>query len=147
MLVSGCATNVLERQPLPKELLQVQDIKLESAPSSNATETQLGKLENVVRLEIGKRNHVGKLVNLRIVVTRAEFVSKGTRALAGALAGANHLDVDVFITSPEAEVNLGEFSVNGEYNPGGFGVFSDPLDSAALDVAKAIADKVFGTAK
>ncbi len=60
------------------------------------------------------------------------------------LAGSNKLNVDVNVLEANQQTVVGKFSVNGEYNPGGFGMFSDPVDSATADVAKAIAEKVLG---
>ncbi len=144
MAVSGCATNVSERQALPKELFQIAGTKVVSGTRSNATESHLTKLESAVSAEVSKRNQVGRQVDLFIVVTRAEFVSQGTRALSGMLAGSNHLTVDVDVLDASKKQNVGKFSVQGEYNPGGFGMFSDPVDSAVADVARAIVDKVLG---
>lgn len=142
LFLAACATNVAERQSLPSERLQVAGISIEGSLKSNATENHVRALETAVRQEITARNAAGKMVDLKLIITRAEFVSQGTRALAGMLAGANHLDITVFLLEPGTTNAIGEFVVNVENNPGGFGIFSDPVISATNDAAKAIADKV-----
>lgn len=142
--LSACTTNIVEKQALPTGGISVQQIAVEGGLHSNATNIHISKLESAIQREVGERSAAltGKPVDIRLIITRAEFVAQGTRALAGMLAGVNHLDVTVYLLEPGTKIAIGEFEIDGSYNPGGFGMFTDPAESAATAVAKTLVDKL-----
>ena len=143
LLVSECATNVVVEKPLPKVPLTIDKLTVETDPHSNATQAHSDALLSAMKKELSSiKGNRAKVVDLRLVIIRASFVSQGTRALSGMLAGANHFDVRSFITVPGEAAPLGTFTVKVENNPGGLGAFSDPVKAAARDAVKAIIDKV-----
>lgn len=142
-VLASCATKVSERMALPEETIEVVEVSAEGASRSNATEAHIQALETSVRQQVRTRNRVGRKVDLRLVITRAEFVAQGTRILAGMLAGSNKMDVTVYLVEPGTLTSVGEFSVSVDNNPGGFGAFSDPVVQVADDAAAAIAGKVY----
>lgn len=141
--VAACTTNVSDLRPLPDKSYKIIEISVEGNLRSNATAAHIGVLETAVRKEIALRNSGSFDVDLKISITRAEFVSQGTRALAGALAGSNHLDLRVHLLEPGTSNSVGEFEVRVDNNPGGWGMFSNPVASACNDAAKAIVQKIF----
>ncbi len=145
--LSACTTNIVEKQALPAGGISVKQITVEAGLHSNATTVHISKLESAIQREISERSAIltGKPVDIKLVITRAEFVAQGTRALAGMLAGINHLNVAVYLLEPGTKIAIGEFEVNGQYNPGGFGMFTDPAESASTSVAKTLVDKLVAT--
>jgi hypothetical protein len=80
---------------------------------------------------------------MEIVVTRAKIVTRGRRALMGAFGGSSILDITATIKATETKNILGVYEVKGKYNPGGWGIFSDPIKSTTNSVAEELVKGIY----
>ena len=120
-----------------KKRLQIFDVSVTAAHSiaSITSDTLLNSLKTAVLSELNSAKAQGIPAVMEIVVTKSKIVTRGKRALIGAFAGSNLLDITATIKAMETKDILGIYEVKGNYNPGGYGVFSDPIEATTSSVA------------
>ncbi len=87
----------------------------------------------------------GTKVRLKMTITRYTLVNAGARALIGAMAGSNYLNVDVAVESVESGEVVGRYSVERESNPGGYGIFYSQANGLINEAAKGVAQGLSGS--
>jgi len=151
--LGACATTLQVKKALDaetKEQLQVSEVSVTATPTtfmgiaaSNASDAILNALKSAVLSQLSSVNPQGKPAIMEIVITRAQIVTQGKRALLGAIAGANLLDITATIKDKETKAILGIYDVKGSYNPGGFGIFSDPVEATTSNVAEELVKGIY----
>jgi len=145
-LVSACTTAVTATKPFDKNVqqdLKIEQVLVDAIPGSGATTTLVAALRSSVLQKLTAKGALGENANLHIVISRVVIKSTGNRAMIGALAGSNKLDVTATVKSQSSGKVLAEFDVKGDYNPGGFGAFSNPESSTAEGVAEALVAEIY----
>lgn len=147
LLVAACSTNVHVRQEVADEVkgnLAIQEVLVSNGRYANAQPILMAAIEEEVRKRLSTMNAIGDGNRLDLIVEKSKMVSAGSRALFGAFAGSSEIELTAKISDMKSGKLLGEFMVVGSYNPGGWGMFSDPNRSAANAVADALAEKLGG---
>ena len=128
-----------------KKRLQIFDVSVTAAHSiaSITSDTLLNSLKTAVLSELNSAKAQGIPAVMEIVVTKSEIVTRGKRALIGAFAGSNLLDITATIKAMETKDILGIYEVKGDYNPGGYGVFSDPIEATTSSVAEELVKGIY----
>ena len=145
VLVSACATRVIEKKELPDNRYAIRKISVSADHYSNATIDHVNMLESVVANQlVSLSGRLGEKVDLKLLILKASFVSQGTRVIGGMLSGANHFNVKVTVIASQSTTPIGVFIVNSTSNPGGLGAFFDPIEFAANEISKKIIAKIFG---
>ena len=82
---------------------------------------------------------------MEIVITKAQIVSQGKRALIGFFAGSNILEITATIKDKETKAILGVYEVKGDYNLGGgvYGILRDPIDQQTSSVAEDLVNRIY----
>ena len=150
MLLSlgACATTLQIEKALDaetKKQLQIIDVSVSAAHSiaSITSDNLLYYLKNAVLSKINSSIAQGIPAVMEIVVTKSRIVTRGRRALIGAFAGANVLDITATIKDMKTKDILGIYEVKGSYNPGGWGVFSNPIESTTSSVAEELMKGIY----
>jgi hypothetical protein len=146
MLVSACTTAVTATKPFDRNVqhgLKISQVSVDARPGSGATTTLVAALRSAVLQQLSAKGISGENANLFIVISKAVLKSSRNRAMIGAFAGSNKLDVTATIKSQSGGKVLAEFDVKGDYNPGGFGAFSNPETSTAESVAEALVAEIY----
>lgn len=146
--VGACATTLQIEKALDvetKKQLQIIDVSVTAVQSiaSIPSDTLLNSLKTAVLSELNSTKAQGIPAVMEIVVTKSNIVTRGRRALLGAFAGANILDITATIKAMETKDILGIYEVKGDYNPGGFGVFSDPIEATTSSVAEELVKGIY----
>ena len=146
--VSACATTLKIEKALDvetKKRLQIFDVSVTAAHSiaSTTSDTLLNSLKTAVLSELNSAKAQGIPAVMEIVVTKSKIVTRGKRALIGAFAGSNLLDITATIKAMETKDILGIYEVKGNYNPGGYGVFSDPIEATTSSVAEELVKGIY----
>ena len=128
-----------------KKRLQIFDVSVTAAHSiaSITSDTLLNSLKTAVLSELNSAKAQGIPAVMEIVVTKSKIVTRGKRALIGAFAGSNLLDITATIKAMETKDILGIYEVKGNYNPGGYGVFSDPIKATTSSVAEELVKGIY----
>ena len=128
-----------------KKRLQIFDVSVTAAHSiaSITSDTLLNSLKTAVLSELNSAKAQGIPAVMEIVVTKSKIVTRGKRALIGAFAGSNLLDITATIKAMETKDILGIYEVKGNYNPGGYGVFSDPIEATTSSVAEELMKGIY----
>ena len=146
--VGACSTTMQIEKALDvetKKRLQIFDVSVTAAHSiaSITSDTLLNSLKTAVLSELNSAKAQGIPAVMEIVVTKSEIVTRGKRALIGAFAGSNLLDITATIKAMETKDILGIYEVKGNYNPGGYGVFSDPIEATTSSVAEELVKGIY----
>ena len=146
--VGACATTLQIEKALDvetKKRLQIFDVSVTAAHSiaSITSDTLLNSLKTAVLSELNSAKAQGIPAVMEIVVTKSKIVTRGKRALIGAFAGSNLLDITATIKAMETKDILGIYEVKGDYNPGGYGVFSDPIEATTSSVAEELVKGIY----
>ena len=128
-----------------KKRLQIFDVSVTAAHSiaSITSDTLLNSLKTAVLSELNSAKAQGIPAVMEIVVTKSKIVTRGKRALIGAFAGSNLLDITATIKAMETKDILGVYEVKGDYNPGGYGLFSDPIEATTSSVAEELVKGIY----
>ena len=65
------------------------------------------------------------------------------RFMIGAFAGSDILHVTATIKNPSTNTVSGEFDIKGDYNPGGYGAFSEPEEYTTKNVAETLVKEIY----
>jgi len=103
----------------------------------------MAALKTALHQNLANLNNTGKAAKLEVLVTKAQIITAGKRAVIGAFGGSNLLFVTATVRSPDDNQVLAVFDIKGDYNPGGFGAFTDPEVSTAENVAKALVEEIY----
>jgi len=146
--VGACSTTMQIEKALDvetKKRLQIFDVSVTAAHSiaSITSDTLLNSLKTAVLSELNSAKAQGIPAVMEIVVTKSKIVTRGKRALIGAFAGSNLLDITATIKAMETKDILGIYEVKGNYNPGGYGVFSDPIEATTSSVAEELVKGIY----
>jgi len=148
IIVSACTTTeITAKKALDdgvQESLEITQVAVEATPESEATPTILAALEKAVEVQLAARNISGEPARLELVVTFVNTLTGADRALAGALAGPNELNVTATIISQSDGEVLAEFDILGAHNPAALGAFSDQEVTTAESVAQSLVDEIYG---
>lgn len=147
-VLAGCSTTVETSQPMSNEVKSgVTVTEATAAFDANATGPTevVPMLEAALKKEIAARHSSGPNVRLKMTITRYTLVNAGVRALAGAMAGSNYLNIDVTVESVESGEAVGRYSVERESNPGGYGIFYSQANALIDEAAKGVAQGLYGS--
>jgi hypothetical protein len=149
LFLGACSTTVVQRQEIPDSIrlnLSLKDVKSKLASSVIApSDTNLRLERAVLNAATGKGINGKAPAKLSITVTSYSIVSGGARFFAGAFAGSNTISAAVEVLDAQTGGIIGQFDVQRDANPGGYGVFFDQ-DQATIDsLAEGIVAALFGT--
>ena len=148
ILVSACTTTEITANKAfegdSRENLEITQVTVEALPASEATPTIVSALKTAVQKQLAEKAISGDPTRLEMTISFVKILSKGERALLGALAGANQLNVTATVISQSDEQTLAEFEILGAHNPAAFGAFSDQEVSTAESVAKSLMEEIYG---
>ena len=144
--LGACATTLRVEKALDvetKKQLQISEVSVTADSFVFTSDVVLRALESAVLSQLNAVKAQGIPAVMEIVVTRVKIVTRGRRALMGALGGSNILDITATIKATETKNILGVYEVKGKYNPGGWGVFSDPIKSTTSSVAEELVKGIY----
>lgn len=144
--LGACATTLRVEKALDvetKKQLQISEVLVTADSYVFTSDTLLRALKSAVLSQLNAVKAQGIPAVMEIVVTRAKIVTRGRRALMGAFGGSNILDITATIKAAETKNILGIYEVKGKYNPGGWGVFSDPIESTTSSVAEELVKGIY----
>ena len=144
--LSACATTLRVEKALDvetKKQLQISEVSVTAGSPFVLNFSVLGALKSAVLSQLNAVKAQGIPAVMEIVVTRARIVTRGRRALVGAFGGSNLLDITATIKATETKNILGVYEVKGKYNPGGWGIFSDPVESTTNSVAEELVKGIY----
>ena len=144
--LGACATTLRIEKVLDvetKKQLQISEVSVTADSFVFTSDTLLRALKNAVLSELNAVKAQGIPAVMEIVVTRAKIVTRGRRALMGAFGGSSILDITATIKATETKNILGVYEVKGKYNPGGWGIFSDPVKSTTNSVAEELVKGIY----
>ena len=144
--LGACATTLRVEKALDvetKKQLQISEVSVTADSFVFTSDTLLRALKSAVLSQLNAVKAQGIPAVMEIVVTRAKIVTRGRRALMGALGGSNILDITATIKATETKNILGVYEVKGKYNPGGWGIFSDPVKSTTNSVAEELVKGIY----
>ena len=144
--LGACATTLRVEKALDvetKKQLQISEVSVTVDSFVFTSDVVLRALESAVLSQLNAVKAQGIPAVMEIVVTRAKIVTRGRRALMGALGGSNILDITATIKAAETKNILGVYEVKGKYNPGGWGVFSNPVESTTSSVAEELVKGIY----
>ncbi|MBT3765010.1 MAG: hypothetical protein HOB79_22320 [Rhodospirillaceae bacterium] len=145
-LVGACSTDISARKPLDEGLqktLEITEVSVDTQKGIYPSSKLVSALRSAVIEELSTKITRGRFARLEIKITHIKIIRSEKRALTGMLLGANKLNVTAVIKNQKDSKRLAEYSVNGSYNPGGFGVFTDPETSTAKSVAEALVREIY----
>ena len=144
--LGACATTLRVEKALDvetKKQLQISEVSVTADSFVFTSDTLLRALKSAVLSQLNAVKAQGIPAVMEIVVTRAKIVTRGRRALMGAFGGSNILDITATIKATETKNILGVYEVKGKYNPGGWGIFSDPVKSTTNSVAEELVKGIY----
>ena len=144
--LGACATTLRVEKALDvetKKQLQISEVSVTADSFVFTSDTVLRALKSAVLSQLNAVKAQGIPAVMEIVVTRAKIVTRGRRALMGAFGGNNLLDITATIKATETKNILGVYEVKGKYNPGGWGIFSDPVKSTTNSVAEELVKGIY----
>ena len=144
--LGACATTLRIEKVLDvetKKQLQISEVSVTVDSFVFTSDVVLRALKSAVLSQLNAVKAQGIPAVMEIVVTRAKIVTRGRRALMGALGGSNILDITATIKAAETKNILGVYEVKGKYNPGGWGVFSNPVESTTSSVAEELVKGIY----
>ena len=144
--LGACATTLRVEKALDvetKKQLQISEVSVTADSFVFTSDTLLRALKSAVLSQLNAVKAQGIPAVMEIVVTRAKIVTRGRRALMGAFGGSNILDITATIKAAETKNILGVYEVKGKYNPGGWGVFSNPVESTTSSVAEELVKGIY----
>ena len=144
--LGACATTLRVEKALDvetKKQLQISEVSVTADSYVFTSDTVLRALKRAVLSQLNAVKAQGIPAVMEIVVTRAKIVTRGRRALMGAFGGSNILDITATIKATETKNILGVYEVKGKYNPGGWGIFSDPVKSTTNSVAEELVKGIY----
>ena len=144
--LGACATTLRVEKALDvetKKQLQISEVLVTADSYVFTSDTLLRALKSAVLSQLNAVKAQGIPAVMEIVVTRAKIVTRGRRALMGAFGGSNILDITATIKAAETKNILGVYEVKGKYNPGGWGIFSDPVKSTTNSVAEELVKGIY----
>lgn len=153
LLLGACATTTQVKKALDVEVkkqLQISEVLVTATPGTfmgktafYRRDTIINTLKSAVQSQLNSVKAQGKPAIMEIVITRAQIATQGKRALVGAFAGSDVLDITATIKDKETELSLGIYEVKGSYNPGGFGIFVDPVEHTTSSVAEDLVNRIY----
>ena len=144
--LGACATTLRVEKALDvetKKQLQISEVSVTADSFVFTSDTVLRALKSAVLSQLNAVKAQGIPAVMEIVVTKSRIVTRGRRALIGAFAGANVLDITATIKAMKTKDILGIYEVKGSYNPGGWGVFSNPIESTTSSVAEELVKGIY----
>ncbi len=147
LFLAGCATSVEVSQPIDSQVqasVAVQEAAVQVAEGVAVPEGTEQKLIDAVMKEAGERTAGETPVKLNMTITLWEVKGGGTRALAGALAGSNKLDIAVEVVDASSGDVIGAYNVSRRANPGGYGMFYDQAQGTINEGAEGVVEGLFG---
>ena len=147
-VLAGCSTTVKTSQPMSASVqsgMTVAETTAVFATGATGPAEVVPMLEAAVMKAVAARNSSGTKVRLKMTITRYTLVNAGARALIGAMAGSNYLNVDVAVESVESGEVVGRYSVERESNPGGYGIFYSQANGLINEAAKGVAQGLSGS--
>jgi len=144
--LGACATTLRIEKVLDietKKQLQISEVSVTADSFVFTSDTVLRALKSAVLSQLNAVKAQGIPAVMEIVVTRAKIVTRGRRALMGAFGGSSILDITATIKATETKNILGVYEVKGKYNPGGWGIFSDPVKSTTNSVAEELVKGIY----
>jgi len=144
--LGACATTLRVEKALDvetKKQLQISEVSVTADSFVFTSDTVLRALKSAVLSQLNTIKAQGIPAVMEIVVTRAKIVTRGRRALMGAFGGSSILDITATIKATETKNILGVYEVKGKYNPGGWGIFSDPIKSTTNSVAEELVKGIY----
>ena len=144
--LGACATTLRVEKALDvetKKQLQISEVSVTADSFVFTSDTLLRALKSAVLSQLNSVKAQGIPAVMEIVVTRAKIVTRGRRALMGAFGGSSILDITATIKATETKNILGVYEVKGKYNPGGWGIFSDPVKSTTNSVAEELVKGIY----
>ncbi len=144
--LGACATTLRVEKALDvetKKQLQISEVSVTADSFVFTSDVVLRALKSAVLSQLNAVKAQGIPAVMEIVVTRVKIVTRGRRALMGALGGSNILDITATIKAAETKNILGVYEVKGKYNPGGWGVFSNPVESTTSSVAEELVKGIY----
>ena len=144
--LGACATTLRVEKALDvetKKQLQISEVSVTADSFVFTSDVVLRALESAVLSQLNAVKAQGIPAVMEIVVTRAKIVTRGRRALMGAFGGSSILDITATIKATETKNILGVYEVKGKYNPGGWGIFSDPVKSTTNSVAEELVKGIY----
>ena len=144
--LGACATTLRVEKALDvetKKQLQISEVSVTADSFVFTSDVVLRALKSAVLSQLNAVKAQGIPAVMEIVVTRAKIVTRGRRALMGAFGGSSILDITATIKATETKNILGVYEVKGKYNPGGWGIFSDPVKSTTNSVAEELVKGIY----
>ena len=144
--LGACATTLRVEKALDvetKKQLQISEVSVTADSFVFTSDVVLRALKSAVLSQLNAVKAQGIPAVMEIVVTRVKIVTRGRRALMGAFGGSSILDITATIKATETKNILGVYEVKGKYNPGGWGVFSDPIKSTTSSVAEELVKGIY----
>lgn len=139
LALAACSTTGSEQAPLalttPAASVRVQAVTGDAV--AGITQDVTSRVKGAIEAELAKTPAGTQPVDLHFTVKVFDVKSGAKRALIGALAGSNHITVDVTVTDPSGK-SLGQFEVSRTSNPGGYGVLYDQEAGIIRAAAEAI---------
>lgn len=143
IILSACSTDVIKKREIPEKIaseLRFSEVRSQVAKGVVVPPDLPNKLDQTIYEEISSRRCAGYgCAKIKVLVTRYEMSSSLNRAFVGILGGSNKLYVTVTV-SDSSGVVIGEFDVNRESNPGGYGMYYDQEQATIDETAKGIAE-------
>ena len=144
--LGACATTLRVEKALDvetKKQLQISEVSVTADRSIFTNDPVLLSLKYAVLSQLNDIKAQGIPAVMEIVVTKSRIVTRETRFIIGAFAGANVLDITATIKAKETKNILGIYEAKGNYNPGGFGIFSDPVEATTSSVAEELVRGIY----
>ena len=144
--LGACATTLRVEKALDvetKKQLQISEVSVTADSFVFTSNVVLRALKSAVLSQLNAVKAQGIPAVMEIVVTRVKIVTRGRRALMGAFGGSSILDITATIKATETKNILGVYEVKGKYNPGGWGIFSDPVKSTTNSVAEELVKGIY----
>ena len=144
--LGACATTLRIEKVLDvetKKQLQISEVSVTADRSIFTNDPVLLSLKYAVLSQLNDIKAQCIPAFMEIMVTKVRIVTRGRRILIGAFGGSNLLDITATIKATETKNILGVYEVKGKYNPGGWGVFSDPIKSTTSSVAEELVKGIY----
>jgi hypothetical protein len=147
-VLAGCSTTIKTSQEMPSSVrsgIVVREATATYGSGASGPEEVAPRLEQAVLKATAARSGSGTQIKLKMTITNYELVNAGTRALVGALAGSNKLDVDVEVLDIATGKTVGHYEVQRESNPGGYGIFYSQATALIDEAAKGVVEGLYGS--
>lgn len=144
--LGACATSIETKQALDAGLrkkLQITEVTVDTLPGVYASSILAPHLRNAVLSELSKIGARGETGKLELVITKAIMIPPKRRAWVGAFAGSDILYVSATVKNARTNSVSGQYEIKGEYNPGGYGMFSVPEEYTSEKVAETLVKEIY----